>query len=92
MIILKVGEKQHAKGKEKEKKEEKREKKSDVAKLIGGIIIRNVSGDTEEEEEKSRCTNNVIHSRRLMVSLMERRATRANCPRAATTYYTFFCR
>lgn len=47
-----MGEKKGGGGEEKKKNKEKRKnkerKKSDVAKLIGGIIIRNVSRDIEK--------------------------------------------
>lgn len=52
MIILKKWAKKKGGGEEKKKNKEKRKnkerKKSDVAKLIGGIIIRNVSRDIEK--------------------------------------------
>lgn len=51
MIILKEFEKKGEGGKKKknkEKRKNKERKKSDVAKLIGGIIIRNVSRDIEK--------------------------------------------
>lgn len=51
MIILKKFEKKGEGGKKKknkEKRKNKERKKSDVAKLIGGIIIRNVSRDIEK--------------------------------------------
>lgn len=51
MIILKKWAKKKGGGKKKknkEKRKNKERKKSDVAKLIGGIIIRNVSRDIEK--------------------------------------------